>query len=88
MKKAQVKKKRKRTELSAVWRTQENNYLKMNWRDAERMAQLLVTRHVASFSFIKMVLYLPCATQVKHLCTQIVTCVASSLYMFLSGLKI
>ena len=39
------------------------NQLTVNWRDAERMAQVLVMRHVAPFAFIKMVLYLPCPTQ-------------------------
>lgn len=39
------------------------NQLTVNWRDAERMAQVLVMRHVAPFAFIKMVLYLPCTTQ-------------------------
>ena len=39
------------------------NQLTVNWRDAERMAQVLVMRHVAPFAFVTMVLYLPCPTQ-------------------------
>lgn len=43
------------------------------------MAQLLVTGHRAPFAFAELIVYLPCATQGRHLYTQIITCIASCL---------
>lgn len=49
------------------------------------MAQLLLAGHVAPFAFTKMILYLPWATQGKHLYAQIKTCIASCLYVYLGS---
>lgn len=66
------------TDLSAVWRQLFEN-------EEMLKAQSLVTRHMAPFAFTKMILYLSCATQGKHLYTQIITCIASCLFVYLGS---